>query len=396
MREVFIAGVGMTRFAKQPDRSLKDLAGESVRGAMADAGISVHDIEAAYFSNAIAGSILGQEMIAGQVALRGSVGLQGVPIINVENACASASTALNLGWQTVASGQADCVLCVGAEKMTHPDKDRSLMAIGGAVDVEAVFGPEGQQPGGRSYFMDIYAAEAVEYMERTGATAQDFAAVAVKNHHHGGMNALAQYGSEMTVEEVLSGREIVYPLTLTMCSPLSDGSAAAILMSKDVLRGNGRPRVKIAASVIASGVKKGGEDASAVARACRIAYERAGLGPEDLDMVELHDATASAEIPLYESLGLAADGEGPGLIRDKATVLGGRLPVNVSGGLLSKGHPIGASGLAQIYESVLHLTGRAGKRQVDGARVALAQNGGGWIEGDNAAAGVTVLQRVES
>jgi acetyl-CoA acyltransferase len=387
VRPVFVAGAGMTRFAKQPDLSLKDLTRAAVDGALGDAGVTAGDVQQAYFANALAGTVTGQEMVAGQIALR-AAGIGSVPVVNVENACASASTALHLGVQAVASGLADTVLCVGAEKMSHADKRVPLAAIGRATDVEAIFGPEGPQPGGRSWFMDLYAENARRYMERSGATREDLAAVTVKTHRHGGLNPRAQYGGELTVDEVLAAREVVAPLTLPMCSPISDGAAAVVLTAAPA--NGGRRRVRVAASALTSGTPGGGAD-NATVRAARQAYEQAGLGPEDASLVELHDAAASAEIELYESLGLAGAGEGPALVRDGATRLGARLPVNVSGGLLSKGHPIGASGLAQAVEGVEQLRGRAGARQVDGARVALLHNGGGWLEGDNAAICVTVL-----
>ena len=386
MRDVFVAGVGMTRFAKQPDRGLKSLTSEAVSGALDEAGLQAGDVQQAYFANALAGTITAQEMVAGQVALR-SAGIASVPVVNVENACASASTALHLGVQAVASGMADTVLCVGAEKMSHPDKQVSFAAIGRATDVEEVFGPGGPQPGGRSWFMDLYAENARAYMQRSGATREDLAAVTVKTHHNGGLNPRAQYGGEMTVDEVLAAREVVPPLTLPMCSPISDGAAAVVLSAQPR---NGAARVRVAASALTSGTPGGGPD-NATARAARAAYEQAGIGPEDASLVELHDAAASAEIELYESLGLAAPGDGPRLVRDRETRLGGRLPVNVSGGLLSKGHPIGATGLAQVVEGVDQLLGRAGGRQVEGARVALLHNGGGWLDGDNAAICVHVL-----
>ena len=385
MRDVYVRGVGMTRFAKQLDRGLKDLTSEAVEAALADAHMDVAAVQQAFFSNALAGSLTGQEMVAGQVSLRPS-GIASIPVINVENACASASTALRLGFLAVASGLADSVLCVGAEKMSHADKQLPLLSIGRATDVDEVFGPAGPQPGGRSYFMDLYAENARAYMERSGATQEDFAAVTVKTHHNGGNNPRAQYGSDMSVEEVLAAREIVFPLTLPMCSPISDGAAAVVLSAS----ANGSTRVKVAASALTSGTPGGGSD-NASARAAREAYEQAGLGPDDIDLVELHDATASAEVELYESLGLADPGSGPELIRQGATSRGGRIPVNMSGGLLSKGHPIGATGLAQVVEGVEQLRGESGARQVDGARVALLHNGGGWVDGDNAAICVHIL-----
>jgi acetyl-CoA acetyltransferase len=390
LRDVYVSGAGMTRFGRQPDRSLKHLTAEAVEQALDDAGVGPGTVEAAYFANAIGGSMTGQEMVAGQVALR-PLGIDGIAVHNVENACASASTAMHLGWQAVASGAADVVLCVGAERMSHPEKGRALLAIGGAVDVDDVFGPAGPQASGRSYFMDLYAGQAQARLDAGTSAREDFAAVAAKNRRHGALNPRAQYGRAMTVEDVLAAREIVWPLTLPMCSPVSDGAAAVVLTAGDAAVGGPSPRVRVAASVVTSGSSSAGSDATA--RASRRAYERAAIGPEDLDLVECHDAAAPAEISLYESLGLAHPGEGARLIREGATELGGRLPVNTSGGLLSKGHPIGATGLAQVHETVTQLRGRAGARQVAGARWALTQNGGGWIDGDNAAVAVHILER---
>lgn len=388
MRDVFIAGVGMTRFAKQLDRNLKSLAAEAVENALADAGLELKDIEAIYFGNAVAGSITGQEMVRGQVTLR-PIGVHTTPVINVENACASASSALHLAWLSVASGQFDVALAVGAEKMTHPDKARTFAAIGQAMDVDTLRG--GDVTSERSPLMDAYAGSAREYMGASGATVADFAAVVVKNQHNGGLNPLAQYGGEITVEQVLTAREIVPPLTLYMCSPISDGAAAALVVSQR--RRPGGRAVRIAASIIGSGVlaQPGWRKGSALA--AEQAYKKAGLGPQDVDLAELHDAAASAEVQLYEQVGFAEPCEGPRLIRDGAVHLGGRIPVNPSGGLIARGHPIGATGLAQVYEAVLQLRGQAGARQVEGAQVALTQNGGGWLDGDNVAHSIHLLVR---
>lgn len=392
MRDVEVVGLAMTRFGKQMDRSLKDLATEAATGALSDAGLGPDALDAAYVANALGGAITAQEMIAGQVVLR-PAGIEGIPVFNVENACASASTALHLGWQAVNSGAHDVVLCVGVEKMSHPDKAHSLAAIGRAADVEEVFGPEGPQPGSRSYFMDLYAELARASLESGSATREDFAAVTVKNQLHGSLNPLAQYGQETTVEEVLAAREIVWPLTLPMCSPISDGAAAVVLAASDRAGKTDHPRVRIAASVVASGTRlPDGDRKNSTVNAAAKAYEAAGIGPEDVDHVELHDAAASAELSVYESIGLAAPGQGGELMRSGATQLGGRVPVNTSGGLLSKGHPIGATGLAQAYEAVTQLRGQAGARQVAGARWSLTQNAGGWIDGDNAAVAIHVFE----
>ena len=385
MRDVYVAGIGMTRFAKQPDRTLKDLTAEAVNAVLKDSGQVVGDVQSCYFGNAVAGSMTGQEMLAGQFFLR-PLGLGGIPIFNVENACASASTAFHLAWQAVASGMQDAVLAVAAEKMTHPDKARSFAAIGGSVDVETT---PADLPAGRSFLMDMYAGAALRYMERTGATREDLAQVVVKNQRHGKLNPAAQYGGDLTVEQVLAAREIVWPFTLQMCSPISDGAAAALLVSAD-LRPSG-PAVAVLASAARSVPADG--SASVTGLAAAAAYEQAGLGPADLDCVEVHDAAASAELVIYEQLGLAEPGGGPALLRSGKTELGGPLPVNTSGGLLARGHPIGATGLAQIVEAVAQARGSAGGRQVPGARIALTQNAGGWHGSDNVASVVHIFGR---
>jgi acetyl-CoA acetyltransferase len=384
MRDVYVAGVGMTKFAKQPDRSLKDLTAEAVNAAMKDAGQTVGEVQSCYFGNAVAGSITGQEMLAGQFLLR-PLGFGGIPVFNVENACASASTAFHLAWQAVATGVHDAVLAVGAEKMTHPDKARSFAAIGGSVDVETT---PADRPAGRSFLMDMYAESSLRYMEQTGATRADFARVVVKNQRHGMLNPAAQYGGELTVEQVLAAREIVWPFTLQMCSPISDGAAAALLVSEELVPPGGRV-VAVLASVVRSAPADG--LASVTGLAAGAAYEAAGIGPIDLDCAEVHDAAASAELMIYEQLGLTEPGGGAALIRSGQTALGGSLPVNTSGGLLARGHPIGATGLAQIVEAVVQLRGTAGDRQVPGARLALTQNAGGWHGSDNVASVVHIF-----
>jgi len=385
MRDVYVAGVGMTRFAKQPARTLKDLTAESVTAALKDAGQSVRDVQSCYFGNAVAGSMTGQEMLAGQFLLR-PLGLAGIPVFNVENACASASTAFHLAWQAVATGVQDAVLAVAAEKMTHPDKARSFAAIGGSVDVETV---PADPPAGRSFLMDMYAGAALRYMERTGTTRADLARVVVKNHRHGQLNPAAQYGGELTVEQVLAAREIVWPFTLPMCSPISDGAAAALLVSQDLCSPG--PAVAVLASAVRSASVD--EMTTVTSLAAAAAYEQAGLGPADLHCIEVHDAAASAELVIYEQLGLAGPGDGAALIRGGHTMLGGPQPVNTSGGLLARGHPIGATGLAQIVEAVAQVRGTAGARQVPGARIALTQNAGGWHGSDNVASVIHIFGR---
>jgi acetyl-CoA acyltransferase len=423
MREVYIAGTGMTAFGKFMDSTVRSLAEEAVAEALRDAQATAGDIEMAFFSNATAGILTGQEMIRGQVALR-NTGVLGVPIVNVENACASASSAFFLAHMAVASGAVDIALAIGSEKLTHPDKMRSFAAIGTAVDLDNVVGarealtrtllgtgsagPDAGSPlpvgaeilaekkkdgGGKSPFMDVYAGMTRHYMEQSGATAEDFARIAVKNQGNGKLNPKAQYGGDITVDEVLASRQISGPLTLLMCSPIGDGSAAIVLCSEDAARRLGADTVRVRATALVSGRDRGPGDAGAVERAVAKAYDMAGVGPEDLDVCEVHDAAAPAELMIYEELGLCGPGEGPKLLASGETALGGRVPVNPSGGLLAKGHPIGATGCAQLVELADQLRGRCGARQVDGASVALAENGGGFLGTDPAAVVITVLSR---
>jgi acetyl-CoA acetyltransferase len=399
MTDVRVLGVGMTRFAKG-DRSLRAMADEAVTAALGDAGVDASRIDGVFVANAVGGLLTGQEMVRGQVVLSG-LGFDGVPIFNVENACASASSAVHLACQGIASGEYDVALCVGVEKLTHDDAALSLESIGTAVDVErrvdlaARLGKPGDSK--RSLFMDIYADLAKRYMAHSGATREHFAAVASKNQRNGALNPLAQYGGDISEEEVLATREIVWPLTLMMCSPISDGAAAVVLASPGAAsrlgsRGSGG-QSRIRASVVRSGVAVEAPEplSRSLSWAARDAYEQAGVGPGAIDIAEVHDATAPAELMAYEDLGLASEGNGPKLLESGETRLGGTVPVNPSGGLLARGHPIGATGIAQICEAVWQLDQRAGARQVERASVALTQNSGGWVEGDYASVAVHIL-----
>ncbi|PZQ46356.1 MAG: thiolase [Rhodovulum sulfidophilum] len=389
MKDVIVAGIGMTRFGKFMDRNLKSLSEEAVAAAFADAGITAAEVDQVIFANAAAGVVTGQEMIRGEASLR-NTGLDGKPMFNVENACASSSTGFHLGWLMVASGQADCVLVVGSEKLTHEDKAVSFGAFTRAVDLEEPL-PEGYRAGSGSIFMDLYAAKARKWMAASGATAEDFARVVVKSRHAGHLNAEAQFRAETSLEEVMGSRMISDPLTLFMCSSIGDGAAAILLTSEEMARRLGAPMVRVRASAVVSAKAHGATEPVAVT-ASRKAYEISGIGPEDLHVVELHDASAPAELIHYENLGLCAAGGGAiELIRSGATAVGGRIPVNPSGGLLSRGHPIGATGAAQIIELTQHLRGAAGARQREGAKVALAENNGGQLAGDSAIAAVTIL-----
>ena len=403
----YIAGVGMTPFGKHAERSLKSLGAEAIQGAIADAGISSGEINAAYMGNAAAGVMTGQVCVPGQVILR-DIGIGGIPVINVENACATAATAFQQAVAMVESGGADVVLACGVEKLFSDDKLKTFSVFTGAVDVERMddvselinqrmqaAGVEPTEGAGtsRSLFIDIYVTWALAHMQRYGTTREQIAAVSAKNSLHGSLNSLAQYRGQITVQEVLAAREVAWPLTLPMCSPIGDGAAAALVVSPRKARELGMSRmVEVKASLLSSGWDYAeGEQETLAARSAREAYEKAGLGPQDLDCIELHDASAPSEIMYYEYLGLCDYGEGGPLVESGATTLGGSIPVNTSGGLLRKGHPIGATGLAQIHELVLQLRGEAGHRQVEGARVALAENGGGFIGSDAAAMAMTIL-----
>ncbi|MBT2533384.1 thiolase family protein [Arthrobacter sp. ISL-48] len=386
---VAIAGIGMTSFGKFLDRSVKSLSEEAVRIALEDAGIGADKVDRIYFGNSASGTITGQEMIRGQAALR-NTGLMGKPIINVENACATGSTAFHLAWQTVASGQADIVLAVGAEKLSHADKTVSIAAFGGAVDKEEEL-PSHVGTGSGSIFMDIYAERTRRYMDATGTTPADFARITVKSRHAASLNPFAQFRKETTVEEVLASRMISEPLTLPMCSAIGDGAAAVILCSSRVASKLSRSRpVWVASSALVSGSADPSKP-NASSRAAKAAYESASIGPEEVHVAEVHDASAPGELINYEVMQFCAPGDAAELLRSGATDLGGRISVNPSGGLLSRGHPIGATGTAQIFELVQQLRGEAGARQRESAKVAVAQNSGGQVGGDSAAAVVSIL-----
>jgi len=404
-----IAGVGMTQFGKHMETGLKALGAEAVQAALKDAGIAADALQAAFVGNAAAGLVTGQECIRGQVILR-SIGIGRIPVVNVENACASASTALNQACAMVTAGFYDIVLALGVEKLYHPDKRKSFSAFSGAVDVEMVAGllealrqsaeAQGAAAAGsgagekRSMFMDIYAAAARAHMQHYGTTVEQFAAIAAKNSYHGSLNPRAQFREVLSVADVLAAPMIAEPLTRPMCSPIGDGAAAVIVMSERKARETGvRSPVRVVASVLHSGWDHGADEPGTVEVCAADAYEEAGVGPGDLSVIECHDASAPAELMAYESLGLCGKGEGGRLVDSGATRLGGRIPVNTSGGLLRKGHPVGATGIAQIVELTEQLQGRSGARQVENAKVALAHNGGGAIGTDAAAMCVTILTR---
>ncbi len=406
-----VAGVGMTRFGKHLETGLKALGVQALRAAIDDAGVDAQGIEAAYVANAVAGLMTGQESIRGQVMLR-SMGLGCIPVVNVENACGSGSTAFNQAAAMVSAGCYDVVAAVGMEKLYHPDKAKSFAVFSAAFDVEELasvlqsFQPDGaagaSSPSSRtaaagttrSMAMDFYADLARRYMRDYGLGAADFAAVSAKNSFHGSLNPRAQFRESLSVQEVLAAPMIAEPLTRPMCSPIGDGAAAVILVSERKARELDLDRpVSVVSSVLRSGFDHG-EDERDVATVCaREAYEEAGVGPEDLSVIELHDASAAGELSAYLALGLCAGDDAGRFVSSGETRLGGRVPVNTSGGLLRKGHPVGATGLAQVVELTEQLQGRLGPRQVESPTVALAHNGGGIIGKDAAAMCVSILMR---
>ena len=394
MGKVMIGGTGITPFGKFMESGVRALAECAVADALKDAAVEIDDVDMVFFGNAAGGLLNGQECVRGQVALRNS-GLLGKPIVNVENACASSSTAFRLAHMAVASGSAEGALAIGAEKMSNEDRTKPIKALETAADVEelealkARISPDGAGTG--SVFMDLYSSVARNYMVTNGATAEDFARISVKQRHAGALNPIAQFRADVDIEEVLTSRMIADPITLMMCSSIGDGAAALVVMSEAAAARRNIQPVQILACEIRSGQGDDPDALPVATAASRGAFEAAGLGPEDLSVVELHDAAAPAELILSEQLGLCAPGEAVSLLYSGRTALGGAMPINPSGGLISKGHPIGATGAAQLVELADQLRGRAGSRQVPGARIGLAENGGGWIGDDAAAAVVTIL-----
>ncbi len=406
---IYIIGVGMIKFGKYLDRTIKQLTGEALQRVLKDCDLGIKDIEAAWFSNTGWGMSGFQHCIRGQVALSAH-GLDKIPITNVENACASASTALHSGWTAIKAGLYDCVLAIGAEKVYNENRAMMMQGFLAGTDVEVTgrmieewkkqqqakapkpeSADQDKKKGGHSVFMDFYAFGAREHMKKYGTTQRQLAVIAAKAHNNSTLNPLAQYTFPQTVEQVLQDYVVAYPLTRGMCSPVGDGAAAAILCSEKFLKQHPSQRaVLIRASVLKSGSWAENDISE---RASCAAYEMAGLGPKDIDLAEVHDATAFGELYQTEKLGFCPEGEGGPLAESGATALDGRIPVNPSGGLISRGHPVGASGLAQVYELVTQLRREAGRRQVAKAQIALAENGGGTIGVGEAAMCVHIFEK---
>lgn len=405
----------MTGLGKMVEQSVKSLTKQAVDSALKDANIGLDKIQAAWFSNTRQGLLEGQNAIRGQCALR-PLGLQRIPIANVENACASGSTAVLDAVAHIRAGMCDIALVVGAEKMFFPEKREQMFnAFLGGTDIHRLeefqnivatqalhMIPEelrNQDTGQRSFFMDSYAAQARLHMDKFGTTQRQLAIAAAKNHWHSTMNPLAQYQKDMSTDEVLNGRVISWPFTLPMCAPISDGGAAAVICSKQALSNFDQSRaVRIRGISLVSGTDRQADDfANHIGRnAAFDAYESAALDPADIDVVEVHDATAYSEIQQIENLRLCPIGEGGRFTEQGHTKLGGSVPVNPSGGLVSKGHPVGATGIIQMHELVTQLRAEAGARQIENAKIAVAENGGGFYETEEAATVVTVLERSQA
>lgn len=462
MRDVYVIGAHTIKFGKYLDKSIKDLAAMTIHPCLKEATLDKKDIQALCFSNSGWGYARGQECIKAQVALR-PIGIEGIPMTNVENACAGGSTAFHHAWYGVAGGLYDITMAVGAEKINDPNKLKVFAGFLTGLDVENLktniaaisaygmsdedirimretvkkyavqasgtnkkkkkptlkdklkeysdmikvyihlndlLGPETVRElrklmgGDHSPFMDVYAFVARQHMKKYGSTFEQLAMIASKNHFHSSLNPNAQYNFTVTPEQVMADRMVSWPFTRAMCAPIGDGAASAILCDGETVKKLGlmSQAVKVRASVLGSGRERSFDDIDIGERLSKIAYERSGLGPKDVHFAEVHDATAYGELHQAEALGFCPEGEGGRLAESGATKIGGKIPINVSGGLESRGHPIGASGLAQIHELVTQLRGNAGSRQVQGATIGLAENGGGALGQEEAAMCIHILE----
>lgn len=412
MPYTYVIGVGMIRFNKYPRETLRSMTEKAIDLALIDAGLEKKDLNAAFFSNTCWGMFEQQHSIRGQVILRG-MGIDRIPVINVENAGAGGSTALHMAIMGIQSGMYDVVLAVAGEKIYDQDKAGSLSAYACGLDRENIDKnrarlrevarsfdsplPEKElKPGeGFNLCLEAYAVGARRHMSRYGSTARQLAAIASKNHYHASLNPMAQYQVPMTPEQVLADKPLIYPFTRTMCAPIADGAAAAIVCSEPYLRlVEGIRPIRILASVLGQGTDRDRDDLAIGDLLSQEAYDLAGLGPEDVDVAELHDATAYGELHQTETMGFCPEGEGGIYAESGASTLGGVKPINTSGGLECLGYPLGASGLAQIHEIVMQLREEAGPRQVEGARIGLTQNCGGNIGWEEAVMGIHILERI--
>jgi acetyl-CoA acetyltransferase len=389
MTDAYITGTGMTRFGKHLDRSMKDLGAEAVAGALADAGLAVDGVQAVFFANSLAGLITGQECIRGEVVLY-PLGFGTIPIHNVENACASGGNALHLAHMAVASGMYDTVLALGVEKANHEDRTRTFAAYRAGTDIEQMFETGDGAGTDRTPLVDRQARLATALFDERGMTRRGLAAIAAKAYEYGRLNPVAHRQIDVDIDGVLEARTVVDPITSLMSSPVSDG-AAAVVVSRDA---GTAAKIRIGASVLASRPPKGVDGPSAAHVATSRAYEIAGIGPGDVDVAEVHDASVAYEAMAWTECGLCEPGDEERWAIERHTALGGSLPINPSGGLIARGHALGASGLAQVHELVSQLRGTAGERQTPDARIALAQVGGGVIDWQTAVSTAHLLELV--
>jgi len=413
--DVYIVGAFSTAFGKRPQDGHKDLTREAYLGVLADAGMSDgRDIDFAYFGNCAMHRV-GQTSVRGQICftplVREGLFPERVPMINVEDACATSSAAIHSAGKDIRSKESNLVLAIGVEKIYEPNPAKSSTAdFGGGIDqldpqewidyynlAADQTGKAFEASPDRSIFMDTYAMQALYHMRRYGTTQRQLALAAAKTHNNGALNPKAQYRFELTPEQVLDDRVVSYPLTRAMCAPIGDGAAAVLVCSAAYLKGldaKVRDRaVKIRASVLSGGKYRALDEPGESYVAAKKAYEAAGIGPNDVDIAEVHDATSFSEIYQSEMLGFCPEGEGGKFIESGAADRTGRLPLNVSGGLVSKGHPIAATGASMVGELVQQLRGEAGPRQIPNVTIALAENGGGVIGFDEAVCTVTILER---
>ncbi|MGF2949907.1 thiolase family protein [Microbacterium alcoholitolerans] len=387
MKDAMIRGVGMTPMGRFEETSLKELAATAIGDAMKDADVTFDDIQAVFFGNVGAGIMSGQNSIRGETVTH-HMGAGAIAVNNVENACATGANAFHLGWSAVAGGQYDTVLVVGAEKLYSQDKTKSFEVFMGGMDVD--FKDYGEGAGvTRSPFIDRYAKVAEYLIRERGLSIENFAQVAAKAHANGALNPLAQRRTPRTVEEILDARHVLGPLTVLMCSPVGDGAAAAVITRGDVATRAGD--VRILASQLRSLPADAAGPSDSHEFSAKAAWEQSGLSPDEMDFAEVHDATSPGEIVSWVESGLCSPGDEAKWAETGHTTLRGRLPVNPSGGLVARGHPIGATGVAQIYEAVTQLRGGAGARQVEGARRAFVQCGGGLIKGTTAVSAAHIL-----
>ncbi len=381
MSDAYILGAGMIKFGRYPDRTIPDLGAEAALKALDDAGLAIKDMQALYCGNLMqANGMVGQRILQ-------QIGMTGIPVVNTANACATGATAFREGWMAVKAGVYDAVLIVGVEQMGKAGLLGGAGGGRGGIPTEGLLG-SGTMPA-------VFAEAGMEHTRKYGTTFAQFAKVAVKNHHHSTMNPLSMYQVETPLEQVMGAEMIAYPNTKLMCSVNVDGAAAAVIVSEAKARQMGMRRaVRVRASALTSDRYTERDlvmpDVNTCTRdAAKKAYEMAGVGPQDINLVELHDCFATAEILHYENMGLCKDGEAGKAIDEGWTALGGRIPVNVSGGLLSKGHPLGATGVANIFEVSTHLRGEAGKRQVQGARMGMTH-----VIGLGSACAIHILEKV--